>query len=135
MACVHTATLGGTLWFDGVQVNGFVGITGVGPGGAKKIATHCADSNVETFIKGRAQAGTASVEINFDPTDATHITMTDAALAGTTHAWIYKYAEGTKQLSFSAYIDAWPQDMPDDDIVKINATLQLDGNPVIGAAV
>lgn len=135
MACVHQKTLGGTLHCDVTgamtAINGFVAITGLGPGGAKKIATHCAESDTETFIKGRKQAGSANFELNFSPDDTGHAALDGAAKAGTEINWEYHFAGSTKKVTFTGYIDAWPLDVPDDDIVKINATIVVNGDPVI----
>lgn len=137
MACVHQKTLGGALHSDAggtmAAINGFVALTGLGPGGAKKIATHCSESDVETFIKGRKQAGSANFELNFSPDDAGHTALDTAAKAGTELNWEYHFAGGAKKVTFSGYIDAWPMDIPDDDIVKINATIVVNGDPAITA--
>ncbi len=131
MTCVHDKTLGGTLHCDATgtmtAINGFVAITGLGGGSAKKIAVHCSESDTETFIQGRKQAGSAQVSLNFSSTDTGHTALQAAYDAGTDLNWEYHFANGTKKATFSGYIDGFPLDLPDDDIAKVNMTIVVNG--------
>lgn len=72
-------------------------VTNFNPGGAPfdEIDTTCLTATDKTYLAGLRSPTDATIELNADPTDASHIRMWALFLAGTTLEWVAGWSDGT----------------------------------------
>lgn len=129
-------------------------VTTFNPGGAPadQIETTCLTSTDKTYLPGLRTPGQASMEINVDPTYASHVRLQALANSSTTpFKWAVAWSDGTTaptvdssgefDLSldsngdselrsftlFDAYVSDFPFDFSTNSVVKTAVTLQRSG--------
>lgn len=118
------------------------------PGGAPadQIDTTCLTDTVKTFLRGLRTPGQASLEINADPTNASHIRLHELAQDDTVAyvEWAIGWSDGTAAAAvdssgdydlstartwyqFNAYVADFPFDFSTNSVVKTTVSLQRTG--------
>src|SRR4029077_18752380 len=97
-------TKGSEMWVRLQDSNGYnllkidcpTGITGLG-GAKPQIDVTCLDDTEMRFIAGMANPGTLTVNINFDPSDASHLALWDSfnAEGQETLTFVIGFGDGT----------------------------------------
>lgn len=145
-------TRGTEMWVRLQNSNGYellkidcpTGITGLG--GAKgQVDITCLDDQEMQYSPGMAQAGTLTVNINFDPSDASHVALWDAFSLDDTLLFVIGLSDGTADptvnsstgvvtypatrtyISFNGYIADLPIDIAINSVVKTAMQIQRSG--------
>lgn len=119
------------------------GVTGFNPGGMPNddIETTSLTDTVKTYLPGLLTPGDASMEINADPTNASHIRLHALMLIGTVLEWAVGWSDGTAAAStdssgdydlstartwyqFNAYVKDFPMDFSTNSVVKSSIALK-----------
>lgn len=122
------------------------GITTFNPGGMPKdeIETTSLTDTAKTYLAGLASPGDASMEINADPTNSSHIRLYALMLLGTVLDWAIGWSDGTAAaavdsnvdydlptsrtwITFSAYVKDFPMDFSVNSVVKSSISLKRSG--------
>ena len=61
----------------------------------EQIETTCLSDQARTYLAGLSTPGTASFDINFDTSDASHMRMRELKVAGTTLQWAVGISDDT----------------------------------------
>jgi hypothetical protein len=127
-----------------LKINCPTGITGLG-GAKSQIDDTCLDDLEMKYKPGMAQPGALTVNINFDPADASHIALWDAfdsddillfiigAGDGTadptvnTGSGIVTYPSTRSFISFDGHLADFPVDFALNTVVKTAMSIQRDG--------
>lgn len=128
------------------------GITSFNPGGspADQIETTSLIDSAKTFMKGLRTPGQASMEINADPTNESHIRLHELAQDDTidTLEWAIGWSDGSADptvdsdgafvlpstrtwFRFSGYVADFPLNFSTNSVVKSTVQIQRTGNGVL----
>lgn len=108
------------------------GITGINSGSATEIDTTNFDSTIKEFVRGLRDGGSISVNLQFDPDQATHVTLWDLNRAGTTRQWrVLLSNTNAAYFEFNAFIANLQVDLALDDIVKGQMSLRIVSEPML----
>ena len=142
---------------DSDQVTEITGVTNFNPGGAPsdQIETTVLTSVAKEFMRGMRTPGAASLEINADPTNASHIRLHELFLDDTVESipFAVGWSDGTTDpdydsdgafdltsatdrtwYTFDAYVADFPFDFSTNSVVKTSISLQRTGNAAWTAA-
>lgn len=121
------------------------GVTTFNPGGmpADDIETTSLTDTVKTYLSGLQNPGDASMDINTDPTNASHLRLHALMLLGTTLSWAIGWSDGTAAatadssgfdlstartwFTFDAYVKDFPMDFSTNSVVKSSIALKRTG--------
>jgi len=142
-------TQGTQIYFIDPADDSVVEVTGVttfNPGGAPadQIDTTSLVSTVKEFLPGLRTPGQASMEINADPTNASHIRLHELANTGTVPLhWAIGWSDGTAAaendsslfdlptsrtwFEFDGYVSDFPFDFSTNSVVKSTISIQRTG--------
>lgn len=144
-------TKGTQIYFIDPADDSVVEVTGVttfNPGGAPadQIDTTTLTDEAKTFMRGMRTPGQASMEINADPTNASHVRLHELALDDTIDyvAFAVGWSDGTAAptadsdgdfvlpttrtwFTFDAYVADFPFDFATNSVVKSSVSLQRTG--------
>jgi hypothetical protein len=144
-------TKGTQIYFVDPSDDSIVEVTGVttfNPGGAPadQIETTSLTDSVKTFMRGLRTPGQATMEINADPTNASHIRLHELAQDDTVEyvSWAIGWSDGTTDadvdssgdyvlatsrtwFQFNGYISDFPLDFSTNSVVKSSVTIQRTG--------
>lgn len=125
------------------------GITTFNPGGspADQIETTSLTDTAKTFMRGLRTPGQASMEINADPTNESHLRLHELAQDDTvdTIKWVIGWSDGTANptvdsdgdfvlpstrtwFEFQGYVADFPLDFSTNSVVKSTVQIQRTGN-------
>jgi hypothetical protein len=150
-------TQGTQIYFIDPADDSIVEVTGVttfNPGGAPadQIETTSLTDGVKTFMRGLRTPGQASMEINADPTNASHIRLHELANDDTVDflSWAIGWSDGTAPatnesslfdlpasrtwFTFDGYISDFPLDFSTNSVVKSTVSIQRTGTSELIAA-
>ncbi|PKM01094.1 MAG: phage tail protein [Gammaproteobacteria bacterium HGW-Gammaproteobacteria-9] len=122
-------------------------VTAFNPGGAPadQIEDTCLESNVRTYKRGLRTPGQASLTINADPRNASHIRLHELSEDDTieTIDWYVGWSDGTDAptvvadevtlpttrtwFTFQGYVSDFPMDFASNSVVTTAATIQRSG--------
>ncbi|MEX5450922.1 phage tail tube protein [Stutzerimonas stutzeri] len=122
-------------------------VTAFNPGGAPadQIEDTCLESNVRTYKRGLRTPGQASLTINADPRNASHIRLHELSEDDTieTIDWFVGWSDGTDAptvagdtvtlpttrtwFTFQGYVSDFPMDFASNSVVTTAATIQRSG--------
>lgn len=127
--------------------NGISGISAT----REQIETTDLESSSRTYVAGLASPGTASFEIQFDPSSAAHTALHALYTAGTTCEWALGWSDGTtvptvaasvmtcpttrSWLKFTGFVTDLTFDFSQNGVVKANVSLQVNNFPTLIAKV
>jgi len=144
-------TQGTQIYFIDPEDDSIVEVTSVttfNPGGAPadQIETTSLTDTVKTFMRGLRTPGQASMEINADPTNASHIRLHELSIDDTVEylEWAIGWSDGTVDadvdssgdyvlatsrtwFQFNAYVADFPMDFNTNSVVKSTIALQRTG--------
>ena len=100
-----------------------------GPGGsASVIDVTNLDSSAKEKLMGLPDEGQITLDINYDPDNATHTTLRAARRARTRCEFNITLTDTTNTvLTFFAYVLGFAMDVAVDQAVKVSVTLEVDG--------
>lgn len=125
------------------------GITTFNPGGspADQIETTSLTDSAKTFMRGLRTPGQASMEINADPTNASHLRLHELAQDDTVDQikWVIGWSDGSAAptvdsdgnfvlptsrtwFEFQGYVADFPLDFSTNSVVKSTVQIQRTGN-------
>lgn len=128
------------------------GITTFNPGGspADQIETTSLTDSAKTFMRGLRTPGQASMEINADPTNASHLRLHELAQDDTVESikWVIGWSDGTSSptvdsngdfvlpstrtwFEFQGYVADFPLDFSTNSVVKSTVQIQRTGNATL----
>jgi hypothetical protein len=133
------------------EVVEITGVTNFNPGGAPsdQIETTSLTDTAKTFMRGLRTPGTASLEINADPTNASHIRLHELFLDDTIESipFAVGWSDGTSDPEydsdgafditgatdrtwyvFDGYVADFPFDFSTNSVVKTSISIQRTGN-------
>lgn len=129
-----------------VKVGCPTGISGLG-GSRTQVDVTCLDSSEAEFLGGMAQPGQVSVDINFDPSSASHKTLWALNASGETVQWAIGLSDGTAPptvtlgaftlpgtrtfIAFEGYVADLTIDIANDDAVRGTMQVQRSGARVL----
>lgn len=110
------------------NVANIAGIQGLNSGSTSEIDITNFDSTAREFLRGFTDGGSVTINVNFDPDQATHQTLYDLYRTGETRQWrvLLSNASAT-YFEFDAYVSQFPFDFGLDDAVRSTVTLRLSG--------
>lgn len=151
-------TKGTEMWVRLNDSNGYhllkidcpTGITGLG-GSKPQIDVTCLDDLAMRYIGGMAQPGTATVNINFDPSDDSHLALWDSfnSEESETLTFVIGLGDGTADptvnsgtgvitypstrtfINTDGYVSNFPVDIALNSVVKSAMQIQLSGQATI----
>ena len=100
-----------------------------GPGGAASVidVTNL-DSAAKEKLMGLPDEGQVTIDINYDPDNATHIALRAARRARSLCEFVLTLTDSTATtLHFYAYVLGFSMDVGVDAAVKVSVTLEVDG--------
>lgn len=114
----------------------------------EQIETTCLNSQARTYEGGLATPGAASVGINFDTADVSHMRMHQLKVAKTTLKWAVGLADGTdlptvdtngdfnlpssrSWISFVGYMNSYPWSIALNAVVASTIGIQISGEPEV----
>lgn len=114
----------------------------------EQVETTCLSDSARTYTSGLATPGTASLTINFDPSDDTHTRMHELKVAGETLNWAVGFGDGTAAptidsngefelpttrswITFSGFMNSFPFSFPLNGVVTSNIGVQISGEPEV----
>lgn len=117
-----------------------------------QIETTCLEATARTYESGMLSPGAASVGINYDPSNATHVRLHEIYSDGTNTSFAVGWSDGTAAptvdsngdwvlptsrtwISFDGYIADFPFDFSQNAVVTSTLSLQISGVPVVTAKV
>lgn len=118
----------------------------------EQIETTCLSDLARTYLSGLATPGTATFDINFDTTDATHTRLHELKVAGTSLVWAVGFADATTAptvdsggtfdlgttrswIRFNGFMTNFPFTFAQNSVVQSSVGIQISGEPeVIPAA-
>lgn len=118
----------------------------------EQIETTCLSDNARTYLAGLATPGSATFEINFDTSDATHTRLHELKVAGTTLLWAVGFSDGTTAptvdsggtfdlatsrswILFSGFMTNFPFSFAQNSVVQSSIGIQISGEPEVKAKV
>lgn len=115
-----------------------------------EIETTCLSSSARTYLAGLATPGTATFEINTDPSDETHVRLHQLKLDGNNLKWAIGWSEAPdvsptgvdsegdfvtptsrSWLVFEGYLSSFPFGFSQNDVVKSSIGIRISGEPVL----
>lgn len=110
-----------------VNIGNVIGIKGPG-GAASVIDVTNLDSSAKEKLMGLPDEGQVTLDINYDPDNATHIVLRAARRARTRCEFVITLTDSTATtLHFFAYVLSFSMDISVDQAVKVSVTLEVDG--------
>lgn len=127
-------------------------VIGLNPGGAPadQIDTTALTDSAKTFMRGLRTPGQASMEINADPTIASHIRLHELSQDDTVEylEWAIGWSDGTSAAAvdsnddydlptdrtwytFNGYVADFPLDFATNSVVKTTVSIQRTGNATL----
>lgn len=120
----------------------------------EQIETTCLSDQARTYLAGLSTPGTASFDINFDTSDASHMRMRELKVAGTTLQWAVGISDDTAPptvtgsgasaawslpstrswIDFEGFMTNWPFDFSQNSVVQSSVGIQISGEPDVTAA-
>lgn len=130
-----------------VEVECATTITGI-TAARDQIETTCLDGTSRTYEPGMPTPGQASVTINFDPANASHVRLHELFVLGTKVNWAVGWSDGTAVptsnsacefvlpatrtwIDWNGYISDLPFDFALNTVVTSNMTIQLSDFPTL----
>lgn len=149
---MSVTTRGTEMWVRLQASNGYellkidcpTGITGLG-GSKGQVDITCLDDQEMQYSPGMAQAGTLTVNINFDPSDASHVALWNEFSTDETLTFVIGLSDGSADptvdsttgvitypstrtfISFNGYIADLPVDIALNSVVKSAMQIQRSG--------
>lgn len=113
-------------------------VTGLG-GSRTQIDVTCLSASEAEFLSGLGQPGQVTVDINFDPSDASHIDLWDYFDSGEMLDWVIGLSDGTVDpdatmpatrswIEFEGYVADLTIDIATDDAVRGSMSIQRSGS-------
>lgn len=148
-------TQGTKIFFIDPADDSLVEVTGVttfNPGGAPadQIETTSLTDSAKTFMRGLRTPGQASMEINADPTNESHLRLHELAQDDTVESikWVIGWSDGSASptvdsdgefvlpntrtwFAFDGYVADFPLDFSTNSVVKSTVQIQRTGNAVL----
>lgn len=147
-------TKGTQVYFIDPADDSVVEVTGVvslNPGGAPadQIETTTLTDSAKTFMRGMRTPGQASMEINADPTNASHLRLHELAADDTVDSikWVVGWSDGTADpteesedfvlpttrtwFQFEGYVADFPLDFSTNSVVKSTVQIQRTGTATL----
>lgn len=143
-------TQGTQVYFIDPDDDSIVEVTGVttfNPGGAPsdEIETTSLTDTDKTYLPGLRSPTDASIEVNADPTNASHLRLFALFLAGTSLEWAAGWSDGTADPTvdssgdyvltqprtwyrFDGYVKDFPFDFSVNSVVKSTITIRKSGS-------
>lgn len=127
-------------------VGSIISMTGLDSGNVDQIDTTLLTATARSFVAGLANPGAITIEMLFDPLDATLQGLVALKDAGSSKSWCIGLSDGTTaptasasvivqpaaasrtSVKFDGFISGLVVDFPGNDVVKANITLQTSGN-------
>lgn len=133
------------------------GVTTFNPGGAPadQIETTSLSDSAKTFMRGLRTPGQASMEINADPTNASHLRLQELSQDDTVEyvQWAVGWSDGTTApdvdsdglfditgatdrtwFQFNGYVSDFPLDFSTNSVVKSSVAIQRTGSATLTEA-
>jgi hypothetical protein len=118
----------------------------------EQIETTCLSDLARTYLAGLATPGTATFEINFDTTDATHTRLHELKVAGTSLLWAVGFSDGSAAptvdsggtwdlptsrswIRFEGFMTNFPFSFAQNSVIQSSVGIQISGEPEVIAAV
>jgi hypothetical protein len=118
----------------------------------EQIETTCLSDLARTYLSGLATPGTATFDINFDTTDASHTRLHELKVAGTSLEWAVGFSDGTAAptvdsngtfnlptsrswISFEGFMTTFPFSFAQNAVIQSSVGIQISGEPEVFAAV
>lgn len=115
-----------------------------------QIETTCLNSDARTYLAGLATPGTATFEINTDPSDDAHVRLHQMKVAGENLQWAVGWSDGTVDpttdsndefdppttrswLLFEGFMNSFSFSFAQNDVVTSSIGIQVSGEPVLMA--
>jgi hypothetical protein len=151
-------TKGTQIYFidpTGNTVEEVTGVTTFNPGGAPadQIETTSLTDEAKTFMRGMRTPGQASLELNADPTNESHVRLHELAQDDTVDfvKWAVGWSDGTADptadsdgdfdlpntrtwFTFDGYVSDFPFDFSTNSVVKSSVQIQRTGTAVLTEA-
>lgn len=123
-------------------------ISGAGGGTNEQIETTCLSDESRTYIKGLNTPGEVSFDVNFDPSDDSHIDLKDLHSSGDKVHWAIGFSDGeddptwdnddwkfTKRsnITFKGFITELSFDFSMNEVVTASVSIQISGDSKIEA--
>jgi hypothetical protein len=118
----------------------------------EQIETTCLSDLARTYLSGLATPGTATFDINFDTTDATHTRLHELKVAGTSLLWAVGFSDGSAAptvdsggtwdlptsrswIRFEGFMTNFPFAFAQNSVIQSSVGIQISGEPEVIAAV
>ena len=106
------------------QIESFAGPDGT----ASEIPTSDLDSTAHEFLMGLPDEGSVTLEIFFDPDQATHTTLRDNRAARSLDSYQITFTDATPTTgTFNAYVTGFSIRVATDEAVRATVTLRISG--------
>lgn len=130
-----------------IKIPNVSAVDGVGGSASDIDVTNFDDLRSRRFLVGLQDQGTASFQVNYDPTDPTHALLAQLA-GGAQYKWALGLSDspglaptydagppedfilpsGRTWFVFNASVQQWQRNLTVDDVIRISATLRLSGD-------
>lgn len=94
------------------------------------ITTHGSPGKFREYLVTLADPGTLEFDINYDPTEPTHIGLRNDLFNATLREYQVVLPGGVETMTVSGYVKSGPIEYPTDDVIKQSVTIRLTGQPV-----
>lgn len=91
--------------------------------------THSSVGKFREYMVTLADPGTLEFDINYDPTEPTHIGLRNDLFNATLRNYQLVFPGGIETVSVAGYVKSAPIEYPTDDVVTQKITIRLTGQP------
>lgn len=92
--------------------------------------THGSAGRFREYMVTLADPGTLEFDINYDPTEPSHIGLRNDLLNATLRNYQIVFPTGLETISVSGYVKSAPIEYPTDDVVTQKIVIRLTGLPI-----
>jgi predicted secreted protein len=125
------SAFGTALEMDGTEIANVTGISGPGLTlDTEDVTTHDQTTAWEEAVGTILRSGEVTLDIVYDPADATHVALITELEAKTTAAFDLKFPDGT-MWEFDACVTGFEPDAPVDGALTASVTLKINGEPTL----
>jgi hypothetical protein len=128
------SAFGTALEMDGTEIANVKNISGPGLTlDTEDVTTHDQSTAWEEAVGTILRSGEVTLDIVYDPADATHVALITEMEAKTTAAFDLKFPGGT-MWEFDAFVTGFEPDAPVDGALAASVTIKIDGEPTLDSS-